>query len=159
MSSEIESRLGRAPVVPLVQSDDPQIAIDTTKALVAGGLTVIEVVMRTPEALVCIEAIARSVPEAIVGAGTVLSEEHANAAVSAGAEFLVSPGLHAPVVEVAKSAGLMMYPGVSTATDDRALLLEHQIRSLQRVEPLLELTTLVRMQETRAVRVEDRQTR
>ena len=117
MSSEIESRLGRAPVVPLVQSDDPQIASETTKARGAGGLTVIEVVMRTPEALVCIEAIARSVPEAIVGAGTVLSEEHANAAVSAGAEFLVSPGLHAPVVEVAKSAGLMMYPGVSTATE------------------------------------------
>ncbi len=117
MSTDIESRLRQAPVVPLVQSDDPEVAVQTTRALVAGGLTVIEVVMRTADALVCVEAIAKSVPDAIVGAGTVLSVEHANAAISAGARFLVSPGLYPPVVEVAQSAGMMIYPGVSTATE------------------------------------------
>ncbi len=117
MSTDIESRLRQAPVVPLVQSDDPEVAVQTTRALVAGGLTVIEVVMRTADALVCVEAIAKSVPDAIVGAGTVLSVEHANAAIAAGAQFLVSPGLHPPVVEVAQSAGMMIYPGVSTATE------------------------------------------
>ena len=117
MSTDIESRLRQAPVVPLVQSDDPEVAVQTTQALVAGGLTVIEVVMRTADALVCLEAIAKSVPDAIVGAGTVLCAEHANAAISAGAQFLVSPGLHRPVVEVAQSAGMTIYPGVSTATE------------------------------------------
>jgi 2-dehydro-3-deoxyphosphogluconate aldolase/(4S)-4-hydroxy-2-oxoglutarate aldolase len=117
MTNEIEARLREAPVVPLVQSDDPEVAILTTKALVAGGLTVIEVVMRTDGALVCLEEIANSVPEAIVGAGTVLSSEQAEAAIAAGAQFIVSPGLYPPVVEVARVAGRMMLPGVSTATE------------------------------------------
>jgi 2-dehydro-3-deoxyphosphogluconate aldolase/(4S)-4-hydroxy-2-oxoglutarate aldolase len=117
MTKEIEARLREAPVVPLVQSDDPEVAILTTKALVAGGLTVIEVVMRTDGALVCLEKIAKSVPEAIVGAGTVLSSEQAEAAIAAGAQFIVSPGLYPPVVEVARVAGRMMLPGVSTATE------------------------------------------
>ncbi len=117
MTNEIEARLREAPVVPLVQSDDPEVAILTTKALVAGGLTVIEVVMRTDGALVCLEEIAKSVPEAIVGAGTVLSSEQAEAAIAAGAQFIVSPGLYPPVVEVARVAGRMMLPGVSTATE------------------------------------------
>ena len=117
MTNSIEARLREAPVVPLVQSDDPEVATLTTKALVAGGLTVIEVVMRTEGALVCMEEITKSVPDAIVGAGTVLSSEQAEAAISSGAQFIVSPGLYAPVVDVAKANGLMMFPGVSTATE------------------------------------------
>jgi 2-dehydro-3-deoxyphosphogluconate aldolase/(4S)-4-hydroxy-2-oxoglutarate aldolase len=117
MTNSIENRLRGAPVVPLVQSDDPEVATLTTKALVAGGLTVIEVVMRTEGALVCMEEIAKSVPDAIVGAGTVLSSEQAEAAISCGAQFIVSPGLYPPVVDVAKANGLMMFPGVSTATE------------------------------------------
>lgn len=117
MTNSIEARLREAPIVPLVQSDDPKVAVLTTKALVAGGLTVIEVVMRTEGALVCMEEIAKSVPDAIVGAGTVLSSEQAEVAISSGAQFIVSPGLYPPVVDVAKANGLMMFPGVSTATE------------------------------------------
>jgi len=117
MSSDIENRLREAPIVPLVQADDPEVAVQTTRALVAGGLTVIEVVMRTPKALKCLEAIANSVPDAIVGAGTVLSSDQAEAAIAAGAQFLVSPGLYPPVVEAARVADLTIYPGVSTATE------------------------------------------
>lgn len=117
MSNIIESRLRYAPVVPLVQSDDPDVAVRTTEALVAGGLTVIEVVMRTSGALVCLEAIVKNVPDAIVGAGTVLSSEQAHAAIKAGARFIVSPGLYTPVVEIAQAEDLMVFPGVSTATE------------------------------------------
>jgi 2-dehydro-3-deoxyphosphogluconate aldolase/(4S)-4-hydroxy-2-oxoglutarate aldolase len=106
-----------APVVPLVQADDPDTAIETTNALVAGGLKVVEVVLRTPAALTCLREVAIAVPDAIVGAGTVLSVEQANAAIDAGAEFIVCPGLHAPVVETAIAAGLPVYPGVATASE------------------------------------------
>ena len=117
MNNDIYKRLRQAPVVPLVQADDPDTAIKIANALIAGGLTVIEVVLRTPEALVCLEKVASSVAGAIVGAGTVLSADQAEAAVSAGATFIVSPGLHAPVVEVAMAADLPMFPGVATATE------------------------------------------
>ena len=113
----IEHRLESIQVVPLIQADDPDVAIQTTKALVAGGLSVIEFVMRTPQALSCMTASARAVPEATIGAGTVLSAEQAGAAIAAGAEFLVSPGLHQAVVDVAKSHDLPIFPGVATATE------------------------------------------
>jgi 2-dehydro-3-deoxyphosphogluconate aldolase/(4S)-4-hydroxy-2-oxoglutarate aldolase len=117
MTDTIEARLMEAPIVPLVQADDPEVAVQTTRALVAGGLTVIEVVMRTSGALKCLEAIAKSVPDAIVGAGTVLSSEQAEVAIAAGSQFIVSPGLYPPVVELAQAADLMVFPGVSTATE------------------------------------------
>jgi len=117
MTDTIETRLLEAPIVPLVQADDPEVAVQTTRALVAGGLTVIEVVMRTSGALNCLEAIAKSVPDAIVGAGTVLSSEQAEVAIAAGSQFIVSPGLYPPVVELAQAADLMVFPGVSTATE------------------------------------------
>lgn len=116
-SETIEGRLRQAPVVPLVQADDPKIAVETSRALVAGGLTVIEVVLRTPAAIQCLKAIAREVPEAIVGAGTVLSEEQVEAVLLAGAKFIVSPGLYAPVVRVAQSAEMPVFPGVATASE------------------------------------------
>lgn len=116
-SETIAGRLGQAPVVPLVQADDPKIAVETSRALVAGGLTVIEVVLRTPAAVQCLKAIVREVPEAIVGAGTVLSEEQVEAVLLAGAKFIVSPGLYAPVVRVAQSAELPVFPGVATASE------------------------------------------
>ncbi len=116
-SETITGRLRQAPVVPLVQADDPKIAVETSRALVAGGLTVIEVVLRTPAAIQCLKAIAREVPEAIVGAGTVLDEEQVEAVLLAGAKFIVSPGLYAPVVRVAQSAELPVFPGVATASE------------------------------------------
>jgi 2-dehydro-3-deoxyphosphogluconate aldolase/(4S)-4-hydroxy-2-oxoglutarate aldolase len=117
VNDDLLKRLEQAPVVPLVVPDDPETAIETTKALVAGGLSVIEVVLRTDAALECLGEIVNAVPEAIVGAGTVLTERQAAEVVFAGAQFIVSPGLYAPVVEFAKSARLPIFPGVATATE------------------------------------------
>ena len=117
VSDDLHKRLASAPVVPLVVADDPETAIRTTQALVAGGLTVIEVVLRTPEAVECLSEVVSAVPDAIVGAGTVLSERQAAEVVFAGAQFIVSPGLYAPVVEYAQSARLPIFPGVATASE------------------------------------------
>ena len=117
VSDDLHKRLEKAPVVPLVVPEDPQIAIKTAQALVAGGLSVIEVVLRTPEAVECLAEVVSAVPDAIVGAGTVLSERQAAEVVFAGAQFIVSPGLYAPVVEFAKSARLPIFPGIATASE------------------------------------------
>lgn len=116
----IEERLVETPVIPLVQASDPAVAVRTAQALLDGGLGVIEVVMRTPEALDCLAAIAAEVPDAVVGAGTVLSAEQAGAALAAGSAFLVSPGLDRDVVAVSKEAGIPIYPGVATPTEVQA---------------------------------------
>ena len=117
VSDELHKRLEQAPVVPLVVPEDPETAIETTRALVAGGLTVIEVVLRTEAAVASLAEIVTAVPDAIVGAGTVLSERQAAEVVFAGAKFIVSPGLYAPVVEYAASARLPVFPGVATASE------------------------------------------
>jgi len=117
VNSDLTSRLEAAPVVPLVVPDDPQTAIKTTQALLAGGLSVIEVVLRTSAAVECLAEVVRAVPDAIVGAGTVLSEAQAGDVIAAGAQFIVSPGLYDPVVERAKLAGLPVFPGVATASE------------------------------------------
>ena len=117
MTNLISDRLQKTPVVPLVQATDTDIAVRTTNALVAGGLTVIEVVMRTEEALDCMSAITKAVPDAITGAGTVLSADQAKRAVDAGAQFIVSPGLDDGVVAVAKDHNLPVFPGIATATE------------------------------------------
>ena len=110
-------RLLRAPIVPLMQSDDPKIAVQIANALVDGGLTVLEVVLRTESALECLRAVIEAVPQAIVGAGTVLTETQALESIDAGAAFLVSPGFFAPAVKAAQNAGIDVFPGVATATE------------------------------------------
>lgn len=117
MIDSIETRLRAAPVVPLIQADDSAIAIRTALALVEGGLTVIEVVLRTTAAVSCLKAIADEVPGAIVGAGTVLGEDQVSAVKDAGAQFIVSPGLFEPVVLAARAADLPVFPGVATASE------------------------------------------
>lgn len=117
VTNTLNIRLARAPIVPLVVPDNPETAIKTTRALLAGGLTVIEVVLRTSAAIEILAEVVRAVPEAIVGAGTVLSEEQAREVDAAGAQFIVSPGFYAPVVAFAQSAGLPVFPGVATASE------------------------------------------
>ena len=114
MATDITKTLESAPVVPLVQADDPAIAVKTSRALAAGGLTVVEVVFRTDRALECLKAVADEVPEMIAGAGTVLSASQAEAAFDAGARFIVSPGLDDGVVAVAEERGAPVYPGIVT---------------------------------------------
>ena len=117
MSDEILARLNKAPVVPLVGPEDADSGTRTAQALVDGGLTVVEVVLRTPAAIDCLGDIARNVPDAIIGAGTVLTPEQAQAVIDAGAKFIVCPGLQEPIVRMAQEAGLPIFPGISTATE------------------------------------------
>ena len=114
---DVMETLERTPVVPLVQADDPAVAVEIARALVAGGLALVEVVFRTDSALACLEAVAAEVPGAAAGAGTVLSAEQARAAAAAGARFVVSPGLDDGVVAAAREADLPVFPGVATATE------------------------------------------
>ena len=116
----LEERLRAAPVVPLVQASDPKVAVRTARSLADGGLSVIEVVLRTPEALECLAEVARELPDALVGAGTVLSEEQATAALAAGARFIVSPGLDRDVVRKALDNDAAVLPGVATPTEAQA---------------------------------------
>lgn len=114
MAADINEILESVPVVPLVQADDETTAIAVSRALAAGGLTVVELVLRTDGALACLRAVADGVPEVIAGAGTVLNARQANAALDAGAQFLVSPGLDQGVVDVARERDVPVYPGIVT---------------------------------------------
>ena len=105
------------PVIPVIVLDRVADAVPLARALVAGGVRVLEVTLRTPAALACIEAIARAVPEAIVGAGTLRSAAEARAAKSAGSVFGVSPGYTAEVGAACRDAGLPLLPGVATASE------------------------------------------
>jgi len=109
--------LEQIPIVPVVVIEDASKAVSVAKALVAGGLPIIEVTMRTTAAADAIAAIAAEVPDAHIGAGTVLSAEHAKTIVAAGAKFIVSPGLHEDVVSTARDLSIPIIPGVATATE------------------------------------------
>ncbi len=106
-----------APVIPVIVLNDVAHAVPMARALVAGGIRMLEVTLRTPQALACIEAIARDVPEAVVGAGTVRSTVDAQAAARAGARFAVSPGYTRAVGQACRDAGLALLPGVATGSE------------------------------------------
>ncbi|EDY42643.1 bifunctional 4-hydroxy-2-oxoglutarate aldolase/2-dehydro-3-deoxy-phosphogluconate aldolase [Streptomyces sp. SPB074] len=116
------SVLDLAPVLPVVVIDDLTDAVPLARALVAGGLPAIEVTLRTPVALDAMAAIAAEVPDAVVGAGTVISAANVDAAVRAGARFLVSPGWTPALLAAMKSSGVPFLPGVSTTSEVVALL-------------------------------------
>lgn len=109
--------LEQTPIVPLIQSEAPDTAVRIAQALKAGGLTTLEVVWRTDAAMDCVEAIRRDVSGVRVGAGTVLTPAQVKAAHARGAEFIVSPGLHAGVVETCQDLNLQIYPGIATASE------------------------------------------
>ena len=112
-----------APVIPVLVIDDIDDAVPLAEALVAGGLPVLEVTLRTPCALAAIERMCR-VPGAIVGAGTLLAPQDMEAAGDAGAAFGVSPGTTPRLIEAAGRSPLPMLPGAATASEVMALL-EH----------------------------------
>jgi 2-dehydro-3-deoxyphosphogluconate aldolase/(4S)-4-hydroxy-2-oxoglutarate aldolase len=124
------SVLDLAPVVPVVVVDDPSDAVPLARALVAGGLPAIEVTLRTPAALEAIRAIADAVPDAVVGAGTVITPEQVTRAVTAGARFLVSPGWTDLLLEAMRASGVPYLPGVST-TSEVVALLERGVREMK----------------------------
>jgi 2-dehydro-3-deoxyphosphogluconate aldolase/(4S)-4-hydroxy-2-oxoglutarate aldolase len=105
------------PVIPVIVIDRLEDAVPLAQALVDGGVKVLEVTLRTPVALKCMEAIARSVPGAIVGAGTVRNAADAKAAKDAGCTFAVSPGYLQSVGQVCRDIDLPLLPGVSTGSE------------------------------------------
>lgn len=105
------------PVIPVIVIDDLVHAVPLARALVAGGVRVLEVTLRTAAGLDAIRAIVREVPEAIVGVGTITTREDFVAARDAGAKFGVSPGLTQALVEGARESGLPLLPGVMTPSD------------------------------------------
>jgi 2-dehydro-3-deoxyphosphogluconate aldolase/(4S)-4-hydroxy-2-oxoglutarate aldolase len=113
----IEDFLRLSPVMPVVTIEDASVASDLARALVRGGIRVIEVTLRTPAALRAVEAIARAVPEIAVGAGTVLSASDLDAAASAGAAFAISPGATAALLSAGHTARIPYLPAVATASE------------------------------------------
>jgi 2-dehydro-3-deoxyphosphogluconate aldolase/(4S)-4-hydroxy-2-oxoglutarate aldolase len=124
------SLLDLAPVVPVVVIEDAADAVPLARALVAGGLPAIEVTLRTPAALEAIRAIAGAVPDAVVGAGTVITPEQVKESVAAGARFLVSPGWTDVLLEAMRASGVPFLPGVST-TSEVVALLERGVREMK----------------------------
>ncbi|GGV78316.1 ketohydroxyglutarate aldolase [Streptomyces gelaticus] len=116
------SVLDLAPVVPVVVLEDAADAVPLARALVAGGLPAIEVTLRTAAAPAAIGAIAAEVPDAVVGAGTVISVRNVADTVAAGARFLVSPGWTDRLLDAMKASGVPFLPGVSTTSEVVALL-------------------------------------
>jgi 2-dehydro-3-deoxyphosphogluconate aldolase/(4S)-4-hydroxy-2-oxoglutarate aldolase len=114
MSTTIDDLMRIAPVIPVLVVDDTAQAVPLAEALVAGGLKVLEVTLRTPAALDVLRAM-KQVPGAIVGAGTVLDPHQFEAAMHAGAEFIVSPGLTESLARAVTSHGVPFLPGVATA--------------------------------------------
>ena len=111
------SLLDRVPVIPVVVIDDLDHAVPIAKALVAGGLPVIELTLRTPVALDAIERIAGEVPEIFLGAGTIVDPGQAKQAAAAGAQFLVSPGSTRTILGAMTDTGLPHLPGVATVSE------------------------------------------
>jgi 2-dehydro-3-deoxyphosphogluconate aldolase/(4S)-4-hydroxy-2-oxoglutarate aldolase len=113
----IDAILSRAPVVPVLRIDDLDDAVPLARALVAGGLPVLEVTLRTAVARAAIERIARDVPEAIVGAGTVLRGDDLVSVTDVGAKFAIAPGATDGLYAAADHAPIPFLPGISTASE------------------------------------------
>ena len=114
--TSIDALMRSVAVIPVLVIEDAAHAVPVAEALVAGGLTALEVTLRTPAALDVIRAMA-TVEGAVVGAGTVLNPRDLDAALAAGAEFIVSPGLTDPLTDAAKANGVPYLPGVANAAD------------------------------------------
>lgn len=116
MRAEVRARIERARVVAIVRSEDPDAALNAARAIIDGGLDVVEISLTTPQAVEVIGALIRTTT-ACIGAGTVLTVAQVDRVALAGAAFLVAPNLDESVVRTAVDAGLVVGPGVFTATE------------------------------------------
>ncbi|QMV51597.1 bifunctional 4-hydroxy-2-oxoglutarate aldolase/2-dehydro-3-deoxy-phosphogluconate aldolase [Ewingella americana] len=112
-----EQILTSGPVVPVIVINKLEHAVPLAKALVAGGVRVLEVTLRTDCAVEAIKAIAKEVPDAIIGAGTVLNPEQLAEVTAAGAQFAISPGLTEPLLKAANAGPIPLIPGISTVSE------------------------------------------
>ncbi len=117
MNETTQPWLDRGPIIPVTVIEDAATAVPLARALVAGGLSALEVTLRTPAALAAIEAIASEVPEAAVGAGTLRVPADARRTKDAGATFAVSPGYTRELGQASRDADLPLLPGVVTASE------------------------------------------
>ena len=111
---DIVEKIGVVPVIVLEKS---QHAVPLAKAMIEGGIPIMEITFRTKAAKASISAVATQVPEMLVGAGTVVTHEQFEEAVTAGAKFIVSPGLDAEIVSAAQKRGIPVFPGVVTPSE------------------------------------------
>jgi 2-dehydro-3-deoxyphosphogluconate aldolase/(4S)-4-hydroxy-2-oxoglutarate aldolase len=109
--------MGIGPVIPVIVIDELEHAVPLARALVAGGVRVLEVTLRTAAGLGAIEAIARDVPDAIVGVGTVTQPREFADALKAGARFAVTPGLTPALIDASRECSLPLLPGTMTPSD------------------------------------------
>ncbi|MBR9727892.1 bifunctional 4-hydroxy-2-oxoglutarate aldolase/2-dehydro-3-deoxy-phosphogluconate aldolase [Shewanella intestini] len=107
----------RSPIVPVMVIEDLDDAVPLAKALVAGGISVLEVTLRTPCALAAIAKIVQEVPEAIVGAGTILNEAQLQQAIDAGSQFIITPGSTVDILHAAKKGQVPLIPGVASISE------------------------------------------
>lgn len=121
LNSETAAIMALAPVIPVLTVASVEDGLAQAKALVAGGLYAIEVTLRTPSALAAIRAIAKAMPDAAVGAGTIVSADQIEEAVAAGARFMVSPGAPPTLAKAAADAPVPFLPGCATASEAMAL--------------------------------------
>ncbi len=118
--TDIFEKIGKFGIVPVVSVPNEESAFALAKGLVAGGLPLVEITLRTPAAIDAVRIIAKQFPEIILGAETILTKEQADEAVEAGAKFLVSPGFDPELVSYCLEKGYDFLPGVSTATEIQA---------------------------------------
>jgi len=115
--NDVLKKIGDAGLVPVVVIDDAGLAAPTAKALIDGGLDVMEITMRTDQGIKAIKNVKKAYPDMLIGAGTVLTLDKAKESVDAGAEFIVSPGLDTELVEWCQNKKVAITPGVVTPTD------------------------------------------
>lgn len=117
MNSDLASRLKHTPVLPVVVIDDAASAVPLAEALLAGGISAIEITLRTSAALDAIRQVSARLPQMRMAAGTVLSADDLRRAHDAGAQFAVSPGMTPALLTAAKNSSIPLLPGVATASD------------------------------------------
>ena len=118
---DISAITALAPVIPVLTIEQPADAVPLARALVKGGLPVLEITLRTATAMAALEAIAKGVPEAVVGAGTVLEAAQVEQIQRLGTKFAVSPGCTPALVTATRAAGLPFLPGVQTVSEAMVL--------------------------------------
>ncbi len=130
MSVTIKEVMTTSPVMPVMVINHVEHAVPLANALVSGGLKVLEITLRTPVALECIRRIKAEVPDAIVGAGTIINTQTLHQAIDAGAEFIVSPGITPSLLDASLTCGVPVLPGVVTPSEVMRLF-EKGITSLK----------------------------
>ena len=113
----LQKILGQVPVIPVLAIHDPDHAVPLARALAEGGLTILEVTLRTPVALEALRLIRDALPDITLGVGTVLQPEDMDRAANAGASFAVSPGLTKKLADAGRYSGIPLLPGVATVSE------------------------------------------